>query len=143
MRILFLLCSVSWFGLAIGLQKIISMQGDMIGGSQYFSHVGMGSGYAAQSGLMVAAIALGIGFGFIALKKIKDYSILRVFSLLMLGGVALTYLGLIPMPLPLAVLLSFIHPTIMVFPWNFVWIPIGALLLSAISAGILPPQKSS
>jgi len=143
MRKQFFLCSVSWFAIAFFIHKIVALQGEMIGGSQYFAHVGMGSGLTAQNGLMVASIALGIAFGFISFKKFSTYAALLFFNLAVLLGVVVTYIQLAPLPLLLRIPLDFVAPAIFVFPANYYWVPLAAFALGAYSASLLAAQKHS
>ena len=135
MRTLTALLSLPWIAVGIGFWKVIDEQGKLIGGSQYFVHMGMGSGVVAEYVLLFGSFVLSIWLLLLALKRTSNSRYLRYFSLFVALLVVMTYVGFIHIPI-ISLIASLMINT-GYFPSGYAWVPTAALCLS-IATAMLP-----
>jgi hypothetical protein len=135
MRVLYFLLAIPWVAVGIGFLRIIEEQGKLIGGSQYFSHLGLASGIAAEYALVWSCFALCAGLVALTFGVSRLANAIRYFSFVVALAVVFIYIGFlvnIPVFSHIQNLVVRMHS----FPSGYGWVPLSALGLAALT-GIL------
>jgi hypothetical protein len=137
MRSLLVLLSLPWFAVLLVVHQIVELQGQAIGGSKYFAHIGIQSGIMTEYLLGGVAVIVGALLVADAFARAKVRKAALVLSALFAAGVFYTYLAVLAPALG-----SFAYVPLRTFPPEFLWFPKVAIALGVLTSLLLGLRRT-
>ena len=126
-----LLLSPFWLAIPWIVYQVIEFQGKMIGGKQFFFHMGMALGVSVQYGLAVAAIAIAALLILASITKLPVRPVVGTAALVFSAAILYTYLAVIA---PSLGRFAYVH--LEVFPPGFRSFPVAAAVLGFVTSAV-------
>lgn len=129
MKVLYLLLCPLWLGVSLAIHQIVEFQAKMIGGRQYFAHMGIAYGVAIEYGLAVIAVVIAILLLLNVFTSLRLHSLVRYIAIAFSVVTLYTYPSVIAPPL---YWLAYVH--LAVFPPEYLRFPFAAVALGAVTS---------